>query len=72
MNSILGAIVWNMQDRRLYLSGIPDRGWGFVASYVDPVDATEHGISPEVAEHPEAERGFVLLRQRPMVECNSA
>jgi len=39
---------------------------------VAPVGATEHGISPEVAEHPEAERGFVLLRQRPIVECCSA
>ncbi len=62
MNSILGAIVWNMRDRRLYLSGVPDRGWGFVTPYVALVGATEHGISPEVAEHPEAERGFMLLR----------
>ncbi len=65
-----GAIVWNIQDRRFYLSGIPDRVWSFVAPYVAPVGTTEHGISPEVADHPEAERGFVLLRQRPMVECN--
>ncbi len=70
MTSILGAIVWNIQDRRFYLSGIPDRVWSFVAPYVAPVGTTEHGISPEVADHPEAERGFVLLRQRPMVECN--
>ncbi len=71
-NSTLGAIVQNMQGRRLYLSGIVDRGRGFLAPCVAPVGATEHGISPEVADHPEAERGFVLLRQRPMVECNSA
>ncbi len=70
MNSILGAIVRNMQVRRRYLSGIPDRGWGFVAPYVaPPVGATEHGISPEVAEHSEAGRGFVLLRLRAVVEC---
>ncbi len=72
MDSILGAIVRNMQDRRRYLNGIPDRGWGFVAPCVAPVGATEHGIRPEVAEHPEAERGFVMLRQRPVVACDSA
>ncbi len=59
MNSILGMVVWNMQARRRYLSGIPDEGWGFGAPYVAPVGATEHGVRLEVVEHPEAERGFV-------------
>ncbi len=68
MNSILGAIVRNMQVRKCYPSGVTDRGWGFVAPHVASAGATEHGISPEVAGHPETKRGFVLLRQRPVVE----
>ncbi len=41
-----------------------------MAPYVAPADATKHGIRPEVIEYPEAERGFVVLRQRPGVECD--
>ena len=61
MNFILGAIVWNMQARRRYLSSIPDCGLGFVALYVASVGATEHGICRGVIVHSEAEQGFVLL-----------
>ncbi len=71
MNSILGAIVRNMQVKKCYTSGVPDRGWGFVAQHVASAGATEHDISPEVAEHPKAEPGFVLSRQRPVVERTS-
>ncbi len=73
MNSILRVVVRNMQNRRRYLQRYSrHRGWGFVAQDVASVGATEHGISPEVAEHSEAERGFVLLGQRAMVECYCA
>jgi hypothetical protein len=37
-----------------------------------PVGATEHGIGTEVAEHPEAKQGLVLLGQRSVVECDFA
>lgn len=43
-----------------------------MAPYVAPVGATKHGIHPEVVQRPEAERGFVMLGQRPVVECGCA
>ena len=73
MNSVpVAAVVRNMQARRRYPSVFPTEGGVWWLRMCRPDGSTEHGIGTEVVEPPEAKQGFVLLSQRPVVECNLA